>query len=283
MQIKSLKEISVEYLHKAFTDSFYDYELQIQMPLEKFIEMMKTRDLNLNYSIGCFDENKLVSFIISGYREIGNQKCCYDGGTGTLKEYRRKGIGGKLLMELINQLKQMEIDVFILEVLEHNEPAINLYQKHGFMIVRKYCCYECIKTNIKEMHNTEYIVDTGIEKYDRLDYLQYMTFSPSWQNNKASIMNIRDNYEYISLKSADTIIGYGIIHKTRGDIPQIGVASEWKDKGLELIIINELKNKTGSEKITFLNVEKDDYIGKKLEEIGFNNFVNQYEMKLNLK
>jgi len=74
-QIRNLTGTPVEKIHKAFVDAFSDYEVKLDMPLEKLVEMMKTRDLNPAFSVGCFDGEKLVGFILTGYREINGQKC----------------------------------------------------------------------------------------------------------------------------------------------------------------------------------------------------------------
>lgn len=47
-------------------------------------------------------------------------------------KYRRRGIGEKLIAELIRQLKENQVTCLTLEVRVSNEPAIALYQKMGF-------------------------------------------------------------------------------------------------------------------------------------------------------
>lgn len=55
------------------------------------------------------------------------------------KEYRKKGIGSKLLEHMIKSAKEKKIRQIRLEVSTKNEAAINLYEKFGFkkMGVRK--------------------------------------------------------------------------------------------------------------------------------------------------
>ena len=48
------------------------------------------------------------------------------------ENYRRKGIGNKLLIELINLAKNRNKNEIILEVNDKNEAAIKLYEKNGF-------------------------------------------------------------------------------------------------------------------------------------------------------
>ena len=47
-------------------------------------------------------------------------------------DFRRRGIGEKLILELVEALKEKESRCLTLEVRASNEPAIGLYEKLGF-------------------------------------------------------------------------------------------------------------------------------------------------------
>lgn len=49
------------------------------------------------------------------------------------KEYRRKGVAGKLMKELLSRAEKRGAARFILEVREGNLPAIRLYESLGFL------------------------------------------------------------------------------------------------------------------------------------------------------
>ncbi len=42
LQVKSLTGTPVEKIHEAFSDAFSEYEVKLDKPLEKLVEMMKT-------------------------------------------------------------------------------------------------------------------------------------------------------------------------------------------------------------------------------------------------
>ncbi len=282
LEFKSLKNNSVETIHQAFIDAFSDYEVQIQMPLDKFVEMMKTRDLNPEYSIGCFDGKKLVGFIVCGYREIDNKKVCYDGGTGVIKEYRRLGIGETLLKNLLVFLQEKKIDLFVLEVLENNTPAINLYEKSGFRKTRRLECFEINKDLINIKFRIELSFASDYSLLNGLELNNYLPYIPTWQNHLKSIENVKDNYIFRAIQNEKQVVCFGFIHKSKGDIPHVGILNEWKNKGLESELISELALQTKSEKIIVLNVEENNYFGEILRKAGFKNSVNQFEMILEL-
>jgi ribosomal protein S18 acetylase RimI-like enzyme len=282
MTIGSLENIPIETVYNSFIEAFSDYQVDLGLTLDKFKEMVKTRDLNLFYSIGYFDENKLVSFIICGYRELDGTRICYDGGTGTIAAYRRKGMGNQLLRELLKLLGQKGVDHFVLEVLENNKAAIDLYKKNGFEITRKLNCYETDKEKLKPCKNGIFTISENASSYPGLDLEIYLTFTPSWQNTRKSVLNVIDRYAYAAVKIEGETVAFGLVHKTKGDIPQIGVLPAWRNKGLEGHILNNLKERTLSEKLIFLNVEEGDYLVEELLKLGFHNHINQYEMMLSL-
>ncbi len=49
--------------------------------------------------------------------------------------FRRQGIADLLITELLDRARIRELSFVTLEVREHNEPAIALYRKHGFLPV----------------------------------------------------------------------------------------------------------------------------------------------------
>jgi ribosomal protein S18 acetylase RimI-like enzyme len=283
LKIKLLSNIPVEQVHQAFTEAFSDYEVPIHMPFEKFAEMLKTRDLNPEFSVGCFDGELLVGFILTGNRDINGQKVCYDGGTGVIKAYRRKGIGEMLLKELLLILRDKKVDRFVLEVLENNTPAIKLYEKHGFVKTRKLECFEVEKHELRPVPDRGFGITVTNPACPVQNEELYRLYLPTWQNEIKSVLNVSEKFTCISLACSGKILGYGFIHKTRGDIPQIGILEEWKYWGLESHLIAELARQTNNEKIVVLNVEAENYLGESLRKLGFKNFVNQWEMVLEME
>jgi ribosomal protein S18 acetylase RimI-like enzyme len=282
LQIKLLNGTPVEKIHAAFIDAFSEYEVPINMPIEKLQEMMVTRDLNPDFSVGCFDGDLLVGFILTGFREINGQKVCYDGGTGVIKAYQRKGIGEMMLKELLLLLKEKGFGRFVLEVLENNNPAINLYEKYGFGKTRKLECFEIEKQQIRPVPDRGFGITVTNPATPFQSEELYRLYTPTWQNETRSVLNGCENYTCVSLASSGKILGYGYIHKTKGDIPQIGILDEWKQWGLETHLVAELSKYTDSEKIIVLNVEENNYLSGVLQKLGFKNFINQYEMVLEL-
>lgn len=81
----------------------------------------------------------------------------------------------------------------------------------------------------------------------------------------------------------DAIVGYGIIDKKTGDIPQIAVDRNFRNKGIGKSIFIDLLNNTEADNIKVLNVDSQSVAMKNfLMKLGFKINVKQYEMALKL-
>ncbi len=67
---------------------------------------------------------------------------------GLAKQMRGKGAGTWFLNELIEEAGERGEREMVLEVIEQNEPAVNLYRKHGFESMRR--LIGCTRTNAEE-------------------------------------------------------------------------------------------------------------------------------------
>ena len=180
-------------------------------------------------------------------------------------------------------LKKMGVEQYLLEVIQSNTSAVNLYKKQGFEILRNLECYNLdknkyISITINKVQHINIITESLWE------YLtKFWDFNPSWQNSIDSINALSDNFIYSIVNIGDTIAGYGIIGKNTGDIPQIAVDKNCRGKGIGKSIFTDLCNHTESDSIKVLNVDSHSTSMKNfLLKLGFDQNVKQYEMVLKL-
>lgn len=282
-EIRTLGELPLERIRMAFIDAFSDYEVKISMPMEKFQGMIRTRDLDLPQSIGCFKGYFLVGFILVGSRHRFDRTFWYDGGTGIIQESRRQGIGTLMLQNLLGRMKPQGISGFMLEVLEHNAPAIALYTKHGFTIQRRLRCFRIHKQNLAQnpFQLSDCVPLNGSDDigfYQSLPIDRYLAYPPSWQNARESIENSLPGYAFAAVFDAQEVVGYGLVDKVYGDVPQLGVLPAWRHTGVESLLLVQLARQCQSDRLTLLNVDERDPLCLVLSGLGFENFINQYEM-----
>ncbi len=83
----------------------------------------------LNKFFGAFNENSLAGYI--GFQTVLEETSVFN--VAVLPEFRRNGIGKALVEKLICEAKKAGSKVVFLEVRASNLPAINLYEKEGFV------------------------------------------------------------------------------------------------------------------------------------------------------
>ena len=277
MKVQTLIDTSIEIIHAAFIDAFSEYEVKIDMPLEKLEEMLLTRDYDPSLSLGCFEKGALIGFVLSGYREIERSMYGYDTGTGVIKAYQNRHIGSLLIERLLEVIKKRRIEHYVLEVIENNDPEIKLYEKYGFVIKRRLRCYR--KDLETRQNNTIGYTKTGdASVIEGIEEDTYISFRPSWQNSLRAYRNNQDKYYFEGYEDEGRLIGYGIIHKERGDILQVGVEKGYRGIGIEEMIISDIARAVKKERVTLLNIEDKSNLQKELENNGYDNYVNQYEM-----
>ena len=292
------------------TLNYFENQLAILLPEKSIINKDKNR-IRLN-------EKKIkkipISFILCGFRKnfsiycekedkiLKFKKALYDSGTATLPFYRGKGFSKSLLKYIIQNSRKKNIDGFILEVLQNNEKAKNLYLSFGFNISRKFFCYRAEKINLvntlnENLKNNLEINNLSkkikIKKLTLANFIKYTKDKEiflktiSWQNSIESVKNIFKKITSIAIFYEKKLIAIGAIENFNGDIKFLAINNnineEFKKNNLiESILLLELIKYTNNKNISFLNIDNSMATKIFLEKINFINFINQYEMFLNL-
>ncbi|WP_129596900.1 GNAT family N-acetyltransferase [Anaerophilus nitritogenes] len=276
---KTLKHTNIEILHQTFLSAFSDYQVKTDLSLWKFQQMLQRRGYVSCLSIGAFKNNELVGFVLNGFRNWNGNPTVYDIGTGVIGEYRKQGITSTMLLSVRELIKEKKVEQYLLEVIQSNSSAIQLYKKQGFEITRNFGCFQLDKNKYKPI--TTYKVE-HMDKINSTNWKQlteFWDFTPSWQNSIDSINTVSDTFIHSIIHFDDTIVGYGIINKKTGDIPQIAVNKNYRRKGIARSIVTDLLKNTKSCRVGVLNVDDESKSTKEfLLKLGFEYTIGQYEM-----
>lgn len=279
----TLENIGIETLHETFLNAFSDYQVKMDLPLFKFQYMLQRRGYVSKVSIGAFNNETLVGFVLNGVRNWDGKLTAYDTGTGIIEAYRKQGITSNMLLNVRRLFQQMGVEQYLLEVIQSNTSALQLYKKQGFKILRDFQCFHLDKNKYNPI--TTYKVEhvDMISPNDWRELTKFWDFAPSWQNSIDSINAVSDSFIYSIVHLDDNIVGYGVIDKKTGDIPQIAVNKNYRRKGIARSIITDLMKNTESYNINIINVdERSKSMKDFLLKLGFECGVSQYEMILKL-
>ena len=277
IEYKTLENATKEELHAVFAEAFADYFVSFEMTTDQFMtRMLKRKSYNPEISVGTFSDGKMVGFVFNGLRKLNGIPTAYDCGTAMIPAFRRKGIGKEILNVTNKILQEKNVEQYLLEVIQENKPAVNLYLKEGFKVTREFNCYrsKSSKYLLKEDSHLRLV------KFDELVIPEdFFDFTPSWQNSVESIFEIPSEFNFAVYEENDETIGFGIIETSTGDIPLLAVAKEHRRKGIGTKILQFLVNENQADIVKVINVESTSITANKfLQANGLASSVNQYEM-----
>ena len=163
IQIKTLNNISIETLTETFNHAFSDYLIPFKLSKEELLVKMKMDNVDLSYSVGAYQNDKLVGFILHGSDRIDNKRVIYNGGTGVIPEARNKKLTQQMYTYIISDFKEIGIHSIVLEAITQNTPAIKTYNSVGFKKERILKCYQGI---IEVSNNTTSIEVKELNYYN---------------------------------------------------------------------------------------------------------------------
>ncbi len=285
IEIRELHNAEIEVIHGASIKAYEDYPIPVSLSAPELSYMLERRGYDSTISVGAFDKDDLVGFIFNGIGEWNGRLTAYDTGTGLIKEYRRRGIATKLFDASLPLLRQRDVKQYLLEVLQTNKAAYELYCKKGFKVTRKFDCFVSPVADIR-IHegklNEKFHIQT-IEKPDWELLSSFWEFSPSWQN---SIDSLKRKIKYLTILGAFEnayLTGFGIIENHTGDIPQIGIRDSYRRNGIATNLLKALLEYSVSDEVRIIN-SSSDYEPFRLfaESINIAQGLGQYEMLLGL-
>ncbi|HEX6095262.1 MAG TPA: GNAT family N-acetyltransferase [Thermoanaerobaculia bacterium] len=267
--IRTLTSEDFESLYAAFTAAFSDYVVPLVLTREQLAEMIARRGWVPELSVGAFDGDAMVAFTINCVEDDR----AYDSGTGVVPSHRRQGLGREL-MERSFELLRERCREYVLEVIDRNERAVELYLATGFEVTRGLQCwgYESSSLPVAESSSSLSLDDLKTRRLDDSDV------EPSWQNSDGSIR--RSTQEHVTLGDDR---GYAIVFPDRGDLAQLAVRRDARRQGIGTRLLQAAAAVAGKP-LRIINVDERDLgIAAFLEHNGAKRTVRQVEMSRPLR
>ncbi len=258
MQIKSLEHTDFDTLFRGFENAFSDYEISFNK--EEVRSMLIRRGYEPRLSFAAFTDDEIVAFTLNGIGKHNGISTAYDIGTGTVKNFRGQGIAGKIFLHSLPFLKEAGIRQYLLEVLQNNHKAINVYRKMGFETVRE---FDCFRQKIAEIRIPDAIMPSTAFRIETIDVdavreaEPFSDFTPSWQNSIESIERAKSGLTFIGAIHSDRLVGYSVIDRTTGDLTRIVVDRKFRRKGIASLLLRKAVSMMETDFIKVLNIPAD--------------------------
>ena len=253
--VNTLEGLTLDALFVAFSQAFADY--QRSWTQEEFEKMLYRRSFDPALSFGAFEHEELVAFTFNGTRTYNGIPSAYDTGTGTLKSHRGKGLTKEIFNATIPYLVRAGLKQYVLEVLQHNTTAVKIYTDLGFEITREFNYFvhpvEKIKTNNNNLQAPFQLRELTALLPEEMKAM--WDFHPSWQNTFDAVHKKPDDFAITGAFKGTQLVGYGILEKSTGDIPQLAVHHAFRRQEIGAAIFNALLQKNQAQVIRVINGE----------------------------
>jgi ribosomal protein S18 acetylase RimI-like enzyme len=278
MEFKTLGNTSIDEILSVFNHSFSDYIVPFHLTKEVLISKIAAEKLDMNISVGAFEEGRLVSFILQAEKIENGEKTIYNGGTGVVPESRGKGLVRKMYDFIIPILKERNANILLLEVIEGNQNAIRAYENLGFKIVRRLLCFN---GNIKKGKENAEVSIQQLKDFQWEKLCSFWDIEPSWQGSVFVLEPMPEHYVTLGAYDGERLVGYIIYGPASKKVYQIAVDKNYRNKGIGTMLFNAILQKNNGQPIALNNVDdSSENISKFLsEKIGLNNWLSQFEMK----
>lgn len=282
MHFSHLQKVPVSTLAVTFNQAFSDYVIPMHFTAATLLEKLTRDGINLEHSVGAFEGEKLVGFILQGLGEWEGVLTAYNGGTGVIPNYRGQKLTQQLYAYSIPFLKEEGVKQCLLEVVTRNQVALNNYQTLGFKIART---LESYKGDLPVLANKPLNLPTGVNIWDAEDLdwdlaQSFWDFKPSWGYNFAAIQRIRPLTRIFGIYQNKDLIGYAAVNENTNRVAQFAVVPAYRNQGIGKHLFRKLAAGK-SLPLSIINVdEKSEATLNFLEDIGLTQFLTQYEMIL---
>jgi ribosomal protein S18 acetylase RimI-like enzyme len=277
MEFNTLKGIETKDILHVFNESFSDYFIPFQLTEEQLDSKMLADKVNLNLSVGVFENGNLIAFILHGFDKINSEKIIYNAGTGVIPKKRGSGFTKQMYHFILPVLKEKGINKLFLEVIAENIQAVKSYEKSGYKIERELSCYKG-EISISNINNNLEI--NKLQDYNWNLMQSFWDISPTWQNSNNVVNELRNTNISLGAYIKNQLVGYIIYNPNNKRLQQIAINKNFRQRKIASTLMWKLIEKYGNT-FSIINVDKSSKsVNTFLTKIGFEKNLEQLEMKL---
>ncbi len=135
LDITPASDYPMSDLVKILNRGFENYLVPIQFNVSQFMIILRKDTIDLNSSRVLLADEQPSGIALIARR--GSLRASRLAAMGISRPMRGKGAGSWLMDKLIHEARERHDREMVLEVIEQNDPAVRLYQKYGFQMVRR--------------------------------------------------------------------------------------------------------------------------------------------------
>jgi hypothetical protein len=183
-----------------------------------------------------------------------------------------------LLRDTVAELARLGYRSYLLEVITTNTVASTLYANTGLHRTRRLDCFRAPRLSAEPVDPDVFVSPIDPAWMSRVAGL--IEYAPSWQNESASVDEIADACCLVDARRDGRTVAFAVLIPQFGNLMQIG----WNDADAFRSVLARASAEAVSDTLTVINLPQSAFeIRRALETSGFQRFISQYEMELDLR
>lgn len=267
----TLADVDLRTLTMVFNAAFANYFVPVNSTAEQMSYRFQRARVDLQLSVGAFQKDELVGFMLGGIGNWAGKRTVYNAGTGVIPKARGQRLVAQLYNFVFPLWRAAGLEQTTLEVITENERAIRAYQSVGYQIDRSFTAYKwSAEATSPYPFSLRKVQALTWDKYERV-----RPFAPSWDFTQAGVEAVQTHYQGWELLDTDgNWQGFAIVHES-GQLAQAGCTADkyW------LILLQLLGTHYPTNR--WINVpDEAKALVAAIKDIGGEALLSQHEMSL---
>lgn len=266
----------IDTLHEVVMDAYSDYVVPFNLDLPVFAAMLEQRGFAPELSFLAREEGRINGFWLAG-RSEARPGFCYAISVGARVSARRRG-HARACYEAMNQAADAAgLTHLILEVIDRNEKAVQLYEGLGYERQRHVTCLKGPPSRTEAPAGVSY-VEANIDEVERFA-ASIREWQPTWQNEVHAMSPGESDVRATFAIKGGQPIAYGFFNALHGQVYQIAVASDHRRQRIASGLLSHWRETCDRETFAMVNIQDTDEstIGF-LKNLGWQETIAQFEM-----
>jgi ribosomal protein S18 acetylase RimI-like enzyme len=274
MEWRTLETTPLAVIHAAFIEAFSDSIVPFDLPFEQLDELLTRRGFVPQLSLGGFESGRLVCFTLNAMGSWNGLPTAYDTGTGVLPTHRRRGLAAEMMRSSEDLLRAAGAVQYLLEVIEANIGAVQLYERAGFETTRELQCWTLATApEVRESSRSTIRFASDLPG----DCGDWMDVQPSWQNTFESLARTQQPREVAIAETGSRQVGFAIAFPMTGDLPLLAVDPVFRRRGVGRALLCAVAARTSGLQIVNIDAASEP-VHRFLEASGATSTIRQFEM-----
>jgi ribosomal protein S18 acetylase RimI-like enzyme len=276
LEIAHLDPHRLDDLVGAQNEIFVDYIIPLKSSVQFFLDFTRSVGGRIDDVMIATHDGAIVGYV----NPVVDGKEAWIGGLGVTPGYRGSGIGRRLMLAAEKEVRGRGVEEVLLEVIDGNAPAFNLYHSLGYTEHRTYLSAEG-----KSVHFAGFGQAPDRARLEDVEESHGIIYADHcWQRRKPAALAE-------SARTCETYVvdgGFVMLRRvgTTGFIPFIGVLPDMRGRGigtsLAKFAINRLWD-LGAFKIAIYNVNDEIVTRRMLDKFDFAVTLKQSEMRKTIR